>query len=199
MTKRWSQRPERSTWGDWGDDDELGRINLITPEKVLQGVAEVQAGVSFCLSLPLDFPGGTVLNQRRRPPRLAPTEDLDGNPETFFNIHMSDMDPRYVDMWADDDVTLSLQYSTQWDALAHAGAEFDVDGDGVETAGVLQRLPGPRGHRRPAPRRRRRRLRSRQLRQAPRPRTHGVPRRAGPGRARSTSPTTWATSGGAST
>ncbi|MET0662590.1 MAG: cyclase family protein [Ilumatobacteraceae bacterium] len=133
MTKRWSQRPERSTWGDWGDDDELGRINLITPEKVLQGVAEVQAGVSFCLSLPLDFPGGTVLNQRRRPPRLAPTEDLDGNPETFFNIHMSDMDPRYVDMWADDDVTLSLQYSTQWDALAHAGAEFDVDGDGVET------------------------------------------------------------------
>ena len=57
MTKRWTQRPEGSTWGDWGDDDELGRINLITPEKVLQGVAEVQAGVSFCLSLPLDFPG----------------------------------------------------------------------------------------------------------------------------------------------
>ncbi len=42
------------------------------------------------------------------------------------------MDPRYVDVWADDDVTLSLQYSTQWDSLAHVGAEFDVDGDGVE-------------------------------------------------------------------
>ena len=132
MTKRWSQRPEGSTWGDWGDDDELGRINLLTPEKVLQGVAEVQAGVSFCLSLPLDFPGGTALNQRRRPPRLAPTEDLEGKPEAFFNIHMSEMDPRYVDVWADDDVTLSLQYSTQWDSLAHVGAEFDVDGDGVE-------------------------------------------------------------------
>ena len=132
MTKRWTQRPEGSTWGDWGDDDELGRINLITPEKVLQGVAEVQTGETFCLSLPLDFPGGTALNQRRRPPRLAPTEDLEGNPEAFFNIHMSDMDPRYVDVWADDDVTLSLQYSTQWDSLAHVGAEFDVDGDGVE-------------------------------------------------------------------
>ncbi len=132
MTKRWSQRPEGSTWGDWGDDDELGRINLLTPEKVLQGVAEVQAGISFCLSLPLDFPGGTALNQRRRPPRLAPTEDLEGKPEAFFNIHMSEMDPRYVDVWADDDVTLSLQYSTQWDSLAHVGAEFDVDGDGVE-------------------------------------------------------------------
>ena len=66
---------------------------------------------------------------------LAPTEDLEGNPETFFNIHMSDMATsatRYVDVWADDVVTLSLQYSTQWDSLAHVGAEFDADGDGVE-------------------------------------------------------------------
>jgi kynurenine formamidase len=31
-------------------------------------------------------------------------------------------------------VTLWLQYSTQWDSLAHAGAEFDADGDGVEEA-----------------------------------------------------------------
>ena len=69
MTKRWKQRPDGSTWGDWGDDDELGRINLLTPEKVLEGVREVEAGISFCLSLPLDFPGGTALNQRRYPPR----------------------------------------------------------------------------------------------------------------------------------
>ena len=138
MTKRWTQRPPGSTWGDWGDDDELGRINLLTPAKVLQGVAEVQAGISFCLSLPLDLPGGRVLNQRRHPPRLAPTEDMDGTPEVFFNVHMSEMpgygDPKYVDVWADDRVTLSLQYSTQWDSLAHVGAEFDADGDGVEEA-----------------------------------------------------------------
>src|SRR6516165_412028 len=38
VTKRWKQRPPGSTWGDWGDDDELGRINLLTQEKVLQGV-----------------------------------------------------------------------------------------------------------------------------------------------------------------
>ena len=60
------RRPDGSTWGDWGDDDELGRINLLTPEKVLQGVREVEAGLSFCLSLPLDFPGGTILNQTGR-------------------------------------------------------------------------------------------------------------------------------------
>ena len=138
MTKRWNQRPPGSTWGDWGDDDELGRINLVTPEKVLEGVREVEAGISFCLSLPLDFPGGTILNQRRHPPRLAPTEEMDGTPEVFYNVHMSEMpgfgDAKYVDVWADDVVTLSLQYSTQWDSLAHVGAEFDADGDGVEEA-----------------------------------------------------------------
>jgi kynurenine formamidase len=137
VTQRWTQRPEGSTWGDWGEDDELGRINLLGPEKVLQGVREVEAGISFCLSLPLDYPGGTALNQRRYPPVLAPTEDLQGNPDTFYNIHMSQMsegDERYVDVWADDVVTLSLQYSTQWDALTHVGAEFDADGDGIEEA-----------------------------------------------------------------
>jgi len=137
VAKRWVNRPEGSTWGDWGDDDELGRINLLTPEKVLQGVREVEHGITFCLSLPLDFPGGTALNQRRYPPRLAPTEDMDGTPEVFYNKLMRDMregDDTFVDVWADDQVTLWLQYSTQWDALAHVGAEFDADGDGVEEA-----------------------------------------------------------------
>ncbi len=138
VTERWKQRPPGSTWGDWGDDDELGRINLLTPEKVLQGVAEVRTGETFCLSLPLDFPGGTVLNQRRPPPRVAPTEDMEGVVDTFYNVHMSEMpdfgDPKYVDVWADDVVTLALQYSTQWDSLAHVGAEFDADGDGIEEA-----------------------------------------------------------------
>src|SRR5215213_4610973 len=138
VTARFKHRPDGSTWGDWGSDDELGRINLLTPEQVLAGVREVQAGISFCLSLPLDLPGGTALNQRRQPPVIAPTEDMDGTPATFYNVHMSEMqgwgDARYVDVWADDVVTLSLQYSTQWDSLAHVGAEFDADGDGVDEA-----------------------------------------------------------------
>jgi kynurenine formamidase len=138
VTKRWKQRPAGSTWGDWGEDDELGRINLLTPQKVLQGVREVEAGISFCLSLPLDYPGGTALNQRRYPPILAPTEDMQGTPDVFYNVHQSQMEdwgnPKYVDVWNDDMVSLWLQYSTQWDSLAHAGAEFDADDDGIEEA-----------------------------------------------------------------
>ena len=47
---------------------ERGRMNLVTREKVLQGIAEVKEGITFCLSLPLDYPGGNVLNPRRSAP-----------------------------------------------------------------------------------------------------------------------------------
>lgn len=124
---RWTKRPEGSTWGDFGPDDQLGRANLLTQEQVLKGVREVREGKVFCLSLPLDLPGGMVLNPRRQPPRLAATE-RDGVP--YMNFPMKNLDPASIDVLSDDQVTLSLQYSTQWDALAHMGALFDVDGSG---------------------------------------------------------------------
>ena len=42
MTQRWKQRPPGSNWGDFGADDQRGRMNWVTREKVLQGVAEVR-------------------------------------------------------------------------------------------------------------------------------------------------------------
>jgi len=128
MTSRWKQRPPGSTWGDFGPDDQLGRLNLLTPEKVRQAVAEVRAGLSFCLSLPLDYPGESKLNPRRKPPQLAPTT-LKGEP--FMNFPLERLDARNTDVVCDDQVLLSLQYSTQWDSFAHVGSWFDADGDGV--------------------------------------------------------------------
>lgn len=49
---RWKARPEGANWGDWGENDQLGRLNLLDHNKVLQGVAEVKVGKTFCLSLP---------------------------------------------------------------------------------------------------------------------------------------------------
>lgn len=127
MTPRWKRRPEGSTWGDFGPDDQLGRLNLITPEKVRRAVAEVKEGLSFCLSLPLDYPGESKLNRRRKPPQLSPTT-LKGEP--FMNYPLNRVDPRHTDVICDDQVLMSLQYSTQWDSFAHVGAWFDADGDG---------------------------------------------------------------------
>lgn len=124
---RWKRRPEGSTWGDFGPDDQLGRLNWLTPEKVLQGVAEVKAGKSFCLSLPLDYPGGNVLNPRRHPPVIRPTARAR---QPNMNYALAQDDPNLTDVVSDDLVVMHLQYSTQWDSLAHVGSLFDVDGDG---------------------------------------------------------------------
>ena len=40
-------------------------------------------------------------------------------------------DPRHTDVICDDIVEMTLQYSTQWDSLAHVGQLFDADGDGT--------------------------------------------------------------------
>jgi kynurenine formamidase len=125
--KRWKHRPENSTWGDYGADDQLGRLNEITPEKVKQAVAEVKTGQTFCLSMPLDYPGGAVLSQRRHPPQIRPTVRGD-KPNWLYQAGWET--PGAIDVVNDDMVLLHLQYSTQWDTLAHVGAMFDADGDG---------------------------------------------------------------------
>ncbi|NYT71951.1 cyclase family protein [Halomonas sp. QX-2] len=124
---RWKKRPEGSNWGDFGSDDQLGRVNLIGSEQVLKGVKEVHEGITFCLSLPLDIPGGKVLNPRRSPPRLSPTALGD---DLYINFPLATHTPTLRDVISDDQVHISLQYSTQWDSLAHVGALFDGDDDG---------------------------------------------------------------------
>lgn len=126
MARRWKQRPEGSNWGDFGDDDQLGRLNLLTSQKVLEAAKEIKEGLVFSLSLPLDLPGGNVLNPARHPPRLSATH-RDGKP---MFLHSFAHDHNTTDVACDDMVTLSLQYSTQWDALAHIGSQFDADQDG---------------------------------------------------------------------
>lgn len=125
---RWKQRPERSNWGDFGADDRLGRLNLITRDKVRDGLAEAVEGITFCLSLPLDYPGGSDLNPRRKPPILRPTL-RDDRPN--FNTVLTGDQAGATDVFCDDLAILHLQYSTQWDALSHIGSQFDADGDGV--------------------------------------------------------------------
>ena len=127
MPQRWKNRPDGSTWGDFGPDDQLGRLNLLTPQKVLQGIAEVKEGRSFCLSLPLDYPGSNKLNPRRFPPRRFATIRPDG---PNFNYELRRDNPDHTDVVSDDAVLLHLQYSTQWDGLSHVGSMFDADGDG---------------------------------------------------------------------
>ncbi len=125
---RWKKRPAGSNWGEFGPDDQLGRLNLLTPERVRRAAEEIREGVTFCLSLPLDYPGGNAINPRRHPPQLGHTWRGD---QANFNFPLERLDPDHVDVVCDDAALIHLQYSTQWDSLAHVGQMFDADGDGA--------------------------------------------------------------------
>ncbi len=127
MSMRWKKRPEGSNWGDFGPDDQKGRLNLLTPQRVLAAAREVQEGHSFCLSLPLDYPGGNRMNENRHPPILRPCLRHGG---VNMNYVYSSQNADSRDVLSDDLAILHLQYSTQWDGLCHVGAVFDVNDDG---------------------------------------------------------------------
>jgi kynurenine formamidase len=128
--RRWRRRPEGSNWGDFGEDDQIGRMNLITPERRLAAAAEIRTGLSFALSLPLDYPGGSSFGGVRKPPVLHAIRDEQG--EAFYNRPQGIGTDHPHGVVCDDAVTLSTQYSTQWDSLAHWGAHFDADADGID-------------------------------------------------------------------
>src|SRR5579863_6356624 len=122
---RWLKRPEGSNWGTFGEDDQIGRMNLVTPERRRRALAEAREGRCFFLGLPLDYPRSQVY-PGRDPPRLAPTRGGDGQVMYDWPITGGG-----TDIINDDQVVLCLQYSSQWDGLSHYGTCFDADADGV--------------------------------------------------------------------
>ena len=138
MTKR---RPPGSNWGDYGTDDRLGRLNELTSERVVRAAAEIRTGRRFCLSLPLDYPGGNVVFPFRHPPERKIVERTEFLASDF---PFSRQRAGATGVVNDDLVTLWTQYSTQWDALGHVGSHFDANGDGeAEVVYYNGCYPGP--------------------------------------------------------
>ena len=44
-------------WGKWGADDQLGTLNYITPEKVVDAAKLVKQGKTISLAIPFDDKG----------------------------------------------------------------------------------------------------------------------------------------------
>jgi kynurenine formamidase len=102
-----------SNRGRWGDADEIGTLNLITPEATLRGVACARKGKSFSLALPLHHDGPQT---GRIPNRINPVHAMVGINTPFTG------DKQRVCL-SDDVLTMGLQAATHWDALAHASYE----------------------------------------------------------------------------
>ncbi|MFJ3464571.1 cyclase family protein [Achromobacter spanius] len=127
QAQRYVRRPDGSNWGDFGHDDQLGTLNHLDVQARLAAVAEIRTGISFSLSLPLTVPRAPVLNPRRKGPVIQPAEK---NGVPVYRYPLDRDVPGATDVISDDRVTLSPQYSTQWDALGHVGSMYDAQGTG---------------------------------------------------------------------
>ena len=105
-------------WGRWGGEDQLGTLNLITPEMVVGASNLIRRGRSFSLAIPLDSNGPQTGGWGRfNPIHVMLRDGCDAVTGTTVRDFYDGFDG-YV-RGTDDLLILPLQSSTQWDALAH--------------------------------------------------------------------------------
>lgn len=99
-------------WGRWGDDDQLGTLNYITPQKIVDASGLVKQGKVVSLAIPFDDNGPQTGSFGRFNPIHFMLQD-GGDVSIGAQDHLPNI------QYTDDAVTMPLQCATQWDALAH--------------------------------------------------------------------------------
>jgi kynurenine formamidase len=97
-------KPPRSTWGLFGDDDQVGTVNLLTPARVAHAASLVRKGTVFPLNWEMEKPFPPILG--RKPMRHTIIDLTPGTDDSKWGT-----DDFYDEYWT--------QSSTQWDALSH--------------------------------------------------------------------------------
>jgi kynurenine formamidase len=101
-----------TNWGRWGQDDERGALNLLTPEKVLAATRLCTTGKAYTLGLPIQRTGVPNVDYRGIPQRLTMVNQRDeqmfepygGQPGTGTN---------------EDVLVMASHTVTHMDALCH--------------------------------------------------------------------------------
>lgn len=129
--------PEGAAWF-WGGNDELGRLNLLTTERIAKATTEnVKTGDVVSLDLPLNIPGPSFFGRKPLKHRI-----------------------KSIGKGAfDDEISINTQSSSQWDGFRHFAdpktgchyngvasdeivADIDGDEDGDQTAPERSRKLG---------------------------------------------------------
>lgn len=108
-----------SNWGRWGESDELGALNLLTPERVLAALRLPKTGKTYSLSIPIQRSGVPNLDYRGTPQRLTMINHEDeamarangGAPGVGAN---------------EDQLIMPSHTSTHMDALCHVYADNKI-------------------------------------------------------------------------
>jgi kynurenine formamidase len=90
--------PAGSAWGLFGDDDQVGTINLMTPDRVKQAAGFIRSGKVFALNLPINIPDPPIFGRGKH------------------SHHIKQFNGYILDDYLDN---FYPQASSQWDALCH--------------------------------------------------------------------------------
>lgn len=93
--------PFGNAWGRFGENDQLGTLNLLTPSRVLAAAKEISTGKRISLDWELTKPANPFFDRQA------------------FSHKISDYGARTIN---DDTLAFNTQCSTQWDGLRHFGA-----------------------------------------------------------------------------
>jgi len=102
-----------NNWGRFGDDDQIGTANFLTPERVVAAAALVRTGKRFTLGLPIGLP--TPGGYRAEPLHMynfAAGDGILGGGRGGDAFQASD-----------DYIVMALQASTQLDGFGHVGGD----------------------------------------------------------------------------
>jgi len=86
-------------WELWGKDDQLGTVNLLSPDVVVKAAQEIKLGQTVCLNWPINFPEKPLFS------RQSPATYIWSKRETVN----------------DDWIHINTQSGSQWDGLKHFG------------------------------------------------------------------------------
>ncbi|MCW2716713.1 cyclase family protein [Pseudonocardia sp.] len=101
-----------SNWGRWGSDDEIGTLNQVTPQRVVEAAGLVRSGEIISLALPFDSSGPQNGSFGRNNPvhyMTATGTDAVGGAQDHMRVSRH----------ADDGIVMPLSCGTQWDGLSH--------------------------------------------------------------------------------
>jgi kynurenine formamidase len=103
-------------WGRWGRDDEIGTLNFVSPENIVEAARLVRRGKVFSLALNFDSKGPQ--GGKSKYPALGRFNPVHVMLRTGTDAYAGVLDHRKIRS-ADDLVIMPLQCGTQWDGLGH--------------------------------------------------------------------------------
>jgi kynurenine formamidase len=109
----------RLGWNAFGSADNVGLLNLMTPEVVVNAARVIKSGEVFPLNAPVDLFAPALTHTRGVPRHVRSVRHLDA---------LTGMDDVYDNFYP--------QASSQWDALCHASYALDVFYNGLSSAAI---------------------------------------------------------------